>query len=365
MPARTRPIFWSCLIAGSTVIAATFLATPSGAQLSAHLHVWDITDIGAVDTTDADLEDAQEGWFDAEPFWVAAIFQDGDGDLASSQWVDPACAEWAATSTLSVGTEFSAAIPDLSEARFHLSVFDYDTYPTVPSGPSWYAELIGDHEWTGARDVSSPSPPEPNLNNGLAYQTGEPGAAICGSDQPRGLGSASNFAARFRSWHEDATPPVPASSLMHEGPRPDLNEDGTLSFVWTPGSDQHSGTLQQLVLERLSDASACSVSLATSSQDRFAMQTETSCQPGSDVPTLSLETGESYRARVETRNGTTPSIDNPVWAASNTTGWVLHAGLPPGVPVLTGLARIVLVTMLCGTALRTRRARGVGGASDT
>jgi hypothetical protein len=343
------------------------LASPGAARaaLEAHLYLDQISEIGQGFLTDAD--DSTNERFATpttleEPYWHVAIL---DTDLApggditpyASIFSDLACSNWIHSNALTIQRDFVRVIPGGQTAWFYIGVFDYDLYPTVDGpGPNdaWFGELIGEHYVNGYRDALAT--PETNNNASPNDVPGE-GGDWCG-EQPSGTGAVGNWNVRYRTYYRDTTPPTSATTPVHSDADASLgyNDDSILTFAWTPGADADSGVSQRIRISRGSDGGMCELNLSPS-QASFDFAGILTCAAGS-LATLTLDEGEAYRARIGTRNGVLPVVENAASVDSADSAWVTQATVPTAVPALAPGGAVLLACALALTASIVLRPHG-------
>jgi hypothetical protein len=342
------------------------------AALEAHLFVDRIQNIGSLFHTDANdhVNESSGVNFGEEPYWHVAIV-DVDmyalpptataADLAphASFFSESTCANWDVTTTLVVNRDFARVIPGNQFAWFYVGVFDYDSWITNNQSNTWLAETLGDHHVNGLQNFLL----SPQQNNDLSrwHLPGETGS-WCG-DQPAGTGQAQNWSIRYRTYYVDTTPPSAASAPAHDDASapPWRNDDAVMRFAWTRGADADSGIVQTIRIERLSDGGSCEVAMANA-QTSFDVTGTLSCAAGS-LASLALTEGQSYRARVRTRNGDLPPLDAPASVDGAYSPWVMQLAAPE-VPALPPIGALVAFVSLAATAwvvINARRAAGARG----
>ena len=111
---------------------------------------------------------------------------------------------------------------------------------------------------------------------------------------------------------------------------------------------------QRIRIERASDAGSCELLLG-SSQTSFDLTGSVGCAGGT-LATLALDEQEAYRARIVTRNGVLPLLENQASVESADSVWVTQDAAPT-VPSLSARGAALLAGALILLAARALRGR--------
>ncbi len=313
----------TALLAIAAIMASSAASTNARADVVATFTVQDISGGCYVD----DQETPFQG--DPDRQFRMAIFDDdaaapaacpvgcaGDGDPST---IDGTSLDYCVTdtgcNTLTFSTQqITKVVADQTAPSFYFGLFDDDgTDRTDSLGDHWIT-ATGSESGTILNNNASPYDPE----------SATPASVMCGFPT-EGTGDASNFEFTYWISFQDTTPPVEATNLVASDDAIDgvtWDNDSSIRFVWTPANDPNSGIGDQIIriAQNFPDNIVYSSTLDPATTSLSFCQT---CPRQ-----LTIVNGNTYFARIQSRNGGLPEVDNATWVTSSTTSVTVDQSPP-------------------------------------